>query len=73
MRDQDHRLPLTSLLKNTAFHFSGFPESPTHAKLRKVSGYLHNLSAQLQDQKLRLNMVCQVVLLNVSVFHTSFK
>lgn len=44
MRDQGHHLPLTSLLKNTALHFPGYPKAPAYAKLTEVSGYLPYLS-----------------------------
>lgn len=66
-------VPLTSLLKNMALHFQGYSEAPAHAKLTEVSGYLPYPSPLLWEQKLRFNMVCQVVLLNVTVFHISFK
>lgn len=66
-------VPLTSLLKNTALHFPGYSEAPAHAKLTEVSGYLPYPSSQQWDQKLSFNMVCQVVQLNVTVFHISFK
>lgn len=44
MRDQGHHVPLTSLLKSTALHFPGHSETPAHAKLTEVSGYLPYLS-----------------------------